>query len=195
MHKKEWKTDSSPNISLSNIGVKSARSVDCVLPPAGARICYAKHKGIEGEHSVQCARVRRFKKEHTLTDCQSWGYRTKVESRHRLGITIQDPPTDNNTELLYFTYLCFHSITCLKNCRFTACLYVTMNIYLYLSTLILHVTSSQSAYICWSLSLSLHIYTHTCTGTHTQAYMYYWRTGGFSRTRHRSLVGRVETEA
>ena len=61
-------------------GVRSVRSDDSVLPSAGARTCEANHKGIEGEHWASCARVRRCKEEHTLTECQSWGLRTIVES-------------------------------------------------------------------------------------------------------------------
>jgi len=40
-------------------GMQSAQSGDCVLPPAGARRYEANHRGIEGEHWAQCARVRR----------------------------------------------------------------------------------------------------------------------------------------
>jgi len=40
-------------------GMQSAQSGDCVLPPAGARRYEANHRGIEGEHRAQCARVRR----------------------------------------------------------------------------------------------------------------------------------------
>ena len=31
------------------------------------------HRGIEGKHWAQCARVRRCKEEHTLTERQCWG--------------------------------------------------------------------------------------------------------------------------
>ena len=40
-------------------GMRSARSGDCVLPLAGARRYEVNHRGIEGEHWAQCARVRR----------------------------------------------------------------------------------------------------------------------------------------
>jgi len=40
-------------------GMQSARSGDCVLPPAGARRYEANHRGVEGEHWAQYARVRR----------------------------------------------------------------------------------------------------------------------------------------
>ena len=43
----------------TKVGMRSAQSGDCVLPPAGARRYGANHKGIEGEHRAQCARVRR----------------------------------------------------------------------------------------------------------------------------------------
>jgi len=33
---------------------------DCDLPPAGARIREANHRGIEEEHWAQCARVKRW---------------------------------------------------------------------------------------------------------------------------------------
>jgi len=39
-------------------GIRSAQSGDCVLFSAGARRCEANHRGIEGEHRAQCARVR-----------------------------------------------------------------------------------------------------------------------------------------
>jgi len=42
-----------------NTGMRSAQLCDCVLPPAGARRYEANHRGIEGEHWAQCARVRR----------------------------------------------------------------------------------------------------------------------------------------
>jgi len=31
------------------------------------------YRGIEGEHRAQCARVRRYREEHTLVERQSWG--------------------------------------------------------------------------------------------------------------------------
>jgi len=52
-------------------GMRSAQSGDCVLPP-GAKRYEANHRGIEGEHWAQCARVRRQREEHTLVECQSW---------------------------------------------------------------------------------------------------------------------------
>jgi len=36
--------------------------------PAGASRCEANHRGVEGEHRVQCARVRRSREEHTLIE-------------------------------------------------------------------------------------------------------------------------------
>ena len=42
--------------------------VICVLPPAGARIFEANHRGIEGEHWAQCKHARRCREEHTLTE-------------------------------------------------------------------------------------------------------------------------------
>jgi len=42
-----------------NTGMRSAQSGDYVLPSAGARRCKDNHRGIEGEHRAQCARVRR----------------------------------------------------------------------------------------------------------------------------------------
>ena len=58
----------------------SSRLADFVLPPAVAGTCEASHRGIEGEHWSQCARVKRCKEEHTLTKYQSWDYRTIVKS-------------------------------------------------------------------------------------------------------------------
>ena len=77
-------------------GMRSAQSGDCVLPPAGARRYEANHRGIEGEHQAQCARVRRWREEHTLVKTQDG----------KLGITIQDPPPESGrrTHLLYFTH-------------------------------------------------------------------------------------------
>jgi len=40
-------------------GMRSTQSGDYVLPSAGARRCKAKHRGMEGEHRAQCARVKR----------------------------------------------------------------------------------------------------------------------------------------
>ena len=54
-------------------GMRSAQSGDCLLAPAGARICKVNHKGIEPKHWEQCARVRRYREQHRLTDRQSWG--------------------------------------------------------------------------------------------------------------------------
>jgi len=54
-------------------GMRSAQSGDCVLPPAAARRYEANHRGIEGEHRAQCARVRRWREEHRLVKRQSWG--------------------------------------------------------------------------------------------------------------------------
>jgi len=45
--------------------MQNAQSGDPVPPPAGA--CEVNPRGIEGEHWAQCARVRRYKKNHTLT--------------------------------------------------------------------------------------------------------------------------------
>ena len=53
--------------------MRSARLGDCALPPAGARRYEANHRGIEGKHRAQCARVRRWKEEHTLVKRKSWG--------------------------------------------------------------------------------------------------------------------------
>jgi len=53
--------------------MRSAQLGDCVLPPAGARRYKANHRGIEREHRAQCARVRRWREEHTLVKRQSWG--------------------------------------------------------------------------------------------------------------------------
>jgi len=61
--------------------MQSARSGHSVLPPAGARTWAANQKGKEGEHWAQCARVRRYKQEYPLTERQSSGHQTIVESR------------------------------------------------------------------------------------------------------------------
>jgi len=53
--------------------MRIAQSGACVLPPADARRYEANHRGIEGEHWAQCARVRRWREEHTLVERQSWG--------------------------------------------------------------------------------------------------------------------------
>jgi len=53
--------------------MQSAPSSDFVLPPAGARICKANHREIEGEHWAHDARVRRCREEHTLTERQNRG--------------------------------------------------------------------------------------------------------------------------
>jgi len=44
-----------------------------LLPPAGARTCKANRREIEGEHWARCVRVRRYKEEHMLTECQGCG--------------------------------------------------------------------------------------------------------------------------
>jgi len=45
-----------PNLRQScDTSMRSARSGDCVLPRAGARICEANHRGLEGEDWVQYA--------------------------------------------------------------------------------------------------------------------------------------------
>jgi len=53
--------------------MRSARWGDSVLPPVGARTSEANHRGIEGEHWAQRARVRRCTEEHLLTERQGWG--------------------------------------------------------------------------------------------------------------------------
>ena len=57
--KKERTTSSSLITCLSDTGMRSAQSGDCVFSPAGARRCEANHRGIEGEHQAQCASVKR----------------------------------------------------------------------------------------------------------------------------------------
>jgi len=48
---------------------------------AGARTCETNHRGIDLKYyCAQCARVRRCKEEHTITERQSWGCQTIVES-------------------------------------------------------------------------------------------------------------------
>jgi len=60
--------------------MQSAHSGDCVFPTAGERTCEANHRGMEGEHCAQCARLRRCKEAHTLTERQIWGRRTITET-------------------------------------------------------------------------------------------------------------------
>jgi len=73
--------------------MRSARSGDAVLPLTGARTCETNHRGIEGEHLAQCARVRRCKEEHTLTERQNTGAVEQWWNQAgKLGITIQDSP-------------------------------------------------------------------------------------------------------
>jgi len=54
-------------------GMRRAQSGDRVLPPAGARRYEANHRGIEGEHWAQCARVGKSREEHSLVKRQRWG--------------------------------------------------------------------------------------------------------------------------
>jgi len=52
-------------------GMRSTQLGDGIFPPSGARRCEANHSGIKGEHRAQCARVRRYREEHTLIGCQT----------------------------------------------------------------------------------------------------------------------------
>jgi len=146
--------------------MRSAQSGDCVLPPAGARRYEANHRGIEGEHQAQCARVRRWREEHTLVKTQDG----------KLGITIQDPPPESGrrTHLLYFT----HSF-CILSCVWklaTSLLVLRYYGHLFLfSMLILHVTSSRfylyllNVFITLPTHFHMHIQRHTHTSTHVQS--------------------------
>jgi len=108
-------------------GMQSARSGDCVLPPAGARRCEVNHRGIEGEDRALCARVRRWREEHTLVERQSWGpsnhsglMMVNWESQSK-GITISPHRVQKTDTLIVFYLFVLYSVTCLKICHFTAC--------------------------------------------------------------------------
>jgi len=111
--------------------MRSAQLGYCVLPPAGARRCEAKYRGIEREHRAQCARVRRCKEEHTLTELQSWGPSNDCElGMVNLRSQSKTPQSleDGHIYCIWLLRIVFcHASKILPlPCLF----YVTMNIYL-----------------------------------------------------------------
>ena len=122
--------------------MRSARSGDPVLPPAGAIIYEAKHRGIEGEHLAQCARVRRCKEEHTLTKRQSWGHRPDGDSRIRIvtrnhnSSPSQSLEDGHTCDILRIRIVFF----CPKMFHFTVC-FTSPRTYIAISTFILRMTS------------------------------------------------------
>jgi len=107
---------------LCDLGMRSAQSGDCVLSPAGARRYEANYRGIEGEKWAQCARVRRWREEHTLVKRQSWGPSNDGglrmvywESQSKTRPRVQETDT-----FIVFYLFVLHSVTCLETCYFAA---------------------------------------------------------------------------
>ena len=101
--------------------MRSAQSRYSVFPPAGARTCEANHKGIEGEHSAQYARLSWCKEEHTFTKHQSWGGWTILESGCKQWEPQSKNPPDSRrrTHFWYLYEFVLYSVTRLKTCHFT----------------------------------------------------------------------------
>jgi len=96
-----------------------------------------------------------------------------------LRTTFQDPPRIRKTAtFIVIDLFVSYSVMCPKTCRFYACLYVTINVYFYISTLILHVMSSQFC-LCWFIFVAFITHLHTCIyrRTHTRTH------SGLARTR------------
>ena len=94
----------------------SARSGDPVHSSASARTCEAKHKSIQGESH--------------LTDCQSWGHKTKVEADWKPESETLLKSWRWTYVLICFVYSHFNTVTCLWSELVASLLfYVTMNIY------------------------------------------------------------------
>ena len=154
------------------------------------------HRGIEGDHWAQCARVRTCREKCTLIQRQSWGLSNdsglrmvKWESKSK-----NPPKTDTFIEFYLFV-LC--SITCQKTCHFTACLtYIFISVFIsvfYVNTArnVITVLLRFARY----LSLYLHIFICSYRGTHTQTHMHNQHTRGIATTRHKSLVERGSRKA
>jgi len=147
--------------------MQSAQSGDCVLPPAGARRYEASHRGIEGEHRAQCARVRRWREEHTLVKRQSWGPSNdgglrivNWESQSK----TPPPESGRRTHSLYFTYS--YCILSRVWKLATSLLVLWYYKHLFLFSMLKHVTSSR---FCLYL-LNIYHFTYTFSHARTEAH-------------------------
>ena len=129
--------------------------------------------------------MRRWREEHTLVKRQSWGPSNDgglrmVTGNHNPRPTPRGWKTD--TFIVFYLFV-LHSVKCLKTCHFTACFYVTMNIF---SPVFYAKTARDVVTVLFifdkCLSLYLHIFTCTYRGTHTQAHMYNQHTRGMATT-------------
>jgi len=148
--------------------MRSAQSCVCVLPTAGTRRCKINHRGIEGEHRAQCARVRRCREEHTIIERQSWGPSSDsgLMMENWESQSKKSPPRVRKTDTFIVFYLfVLHSVTCLKTCHFNAC-FTSLWTSISFSMLILHATSSR---FCLYL-LNNHHFTYIFSHAHTEAY-------------------------
>jgi len=144
--------------------MRSTRSGDSVLPPAGARRCEASHRGIEGEPRAQCAHVRRCKEEHTPTERQSWGLLNNSGFR-MTGNNNSTPPQgleDGHICCILLIRIVFYH----ESQNFSLHWLLTS---ISFSTLTLHVTCSRFCfYLLIFLTLFTHFHTHVQRHTHTR---------------------------
>ena len=128
----------------------------------------ANHKGIEGEHRAQRARVRRWREEHTLIQRQSWGPSNdsglKMVNWESQSKTTHQSPEDGHIDCILLVRIAFcHVSENLPLC----CLFLRYYKHLFqFSMLILHVTSSR---FCLYL-LNIYHFTHTFSHAHTEAH-------------------------
>ena len=90
------------------------------------------------------------------------------------------PESERRTSLLSFTSLYCVLSRVLTTCHFSAC-FTSLWTYISIYDSILHVKSSQSAYIFWYWSLEVHTFTRAYICTHTMARIRRWnliRRGG-----------------
>ena len=125
------------------------------------------NRGILFGITCTCKDMKGGKEEHTPTHSVKIGaIKRKWNQGGRLGTTIQGPAPPEfrrRTRLLYFAWLYFYSVMCLKNCRFSACFHDTMNIHFHIPTLTLRVKLSWG----W-----LYFITFVSFMTHFHTYMY-----------------------
>ena len=154
--------------------MRSAQSGDCVLPPAGARRYEANHRGIEGEHRSQCARVRRWREEHTLVKRQSWGpsndgglRMANWESQYKIP---SQSPEDGHIYCILLIRIAFCHVS--ENLP-PRCLFLRYYDYLFLfSMLKLHVTSSRFCLYLLNIYHFTYIFSHSHTEAHTHKHTY-----------------------
>jgi len=155
--------------------MRSARSGDCVLPQAGAKRCRADHKGIEGEHRTQRARMRRWREEHTLIERQIWSPSNDSGLKMVNWVSKSRPPQSPEDGQIYCILLIrivfCHVYYCFWKNPLHCLFYVTMNMYFcfYLNTarhvvtvLLIFVNIFQLTYTFSHAHTEAHTHKHTC---------------------------------